>query len=240
MFLTTIKTPKGMMSIVLIEPEHPSNIGAVARVMANFGFSDLVLINPKCNHLDAEAILRAKHSAAKILKSARVEDFSYLKKFDYLIGTSAILGTDYNVPRSPLTPEELAEKLNGVNRKIAIVFGREGIGLRKKEIEACDFIVTIPTDEKYATMNISHSAAVVLYELHKLKSNRIREKIVYAGKKDKEIVLKLVNELIDGMEFATKEKRETQRKVWKRIVGKSMMTKREAFALCGFFKKLRS
>ena len=86
-----------MISVILIEPEHSSNVGAVARAMANFDFAELVLINPKCNHLDKDAILRAKHSALKILKNAKVKDFSYLKQFDYLIGTTAKIGTDYNI-----------------------------------------------------------------------------------------------------------------------------------------------
>jgi len=228
-----------MLSIVLIEPVHPANIGAIARVMANFNFSRLILVRPKCNYLDKEAIVRAKHSALKILKNAKIVD-SFPENFDYVIGTSAIIGTDYNIARSPLNPEKGAEKISKIKDKnIAIVFGREGIGLKKEEIERCDFMITIPTSENFKTMNISHAAAVIFYEINKrIGKDRIKEKIPLIGKKEKKILLSLIDDALQKMDFTTNKKRETQRKVWKRIIGKSEMTKREFMALCGFFKKI--
>ncbi len=229
-----------MISIILIEPEHPANIGAVARVMANFDFDKLILINPKCNHLEPEAILRAKHSALGILRNAKIENPSKLNDFDYLVGTSAIIGTDYNILRSPLNPEIGARKIAEIkNKKIAVLFGREGIGLKRNEIEMCDFTITIATSERFKAMNISHAVAIVLYEITKvIGKDRIKEKIPLAGKKEKDVLLNLIYNALEKMEFATKEKRETQKRAWKRIIGKSSMTKREFMALCGFFKKI--
>lgn len=227
-----------MTSIILVEPETEGNIGAVARVMKNFDFKDLVLISPKANHLGREALDRATH-AKNILKKAKVKDFSYLKNFDYLIGTTAMLGSDYNIPRSPLTAEQLAEKVSKVKGKIGILIGREGSGLNNEEIKKCDFIVAIPTSKKYPTMNISHAVSIILYELFKKSGKKkINEHINFATKQDKEIILRYVNKVLDKMEFSTKEKKETQRIVWKRIVGKAILTKREAFALIGFLRKL--
>ena len=60
-----------MLAVVLVEPETPGNIGSVARVMKNFGVKRLLLVNPKCNHLDGEAYGRAMH-ARDILKAAVV------------------------------------------------------------------------------------------------------------------------------------------------------------------------
>ena len=57
-------------------------------------------------------------------------------------------------------------------------------------------------------------------------------------KKDNDILLKIINGVLDSTEFPTKEKKETQRKVWKRVIGKSMLSKKEALALMGFFKKM--
>jgi len=223
-----------MMSVVLVEPEHPSNIGAVARVMANFGFKNLVLINPKCDYLDKEAILRAKHSALKILKNAKLADFSMLNNFDTVIGTSAIESIDYNVMRSPLSPEQMKKF---VTKNTAVVFGREGKGLKNNEIAMCDFIVKIPTSREYRTMNVSHAVAVVLYEISKskIKENKIR----LATKKEKDILLKQIKKSAEKLDFATKEKKETQDRVWKRVIGKALITKRELQALFGFFKKIR-
>ena len=108
-----------MISVILIEPETPGNIGAIARVMKNFEFNELVLINPKCKHLSKEALDRSTH-AKSILKKAKVKKINYLKQFDYLIATTAKLGTDYNIPRSPITPEQLGDKLSKLNSKLKI------------------------------------------------------------------------------------------------------------------------
>lgn len=224
-----------MIQIVLMEPEHPGNIGAVARVMKNFGFRDLVLINPKVP-INDDAKRRAKHSQ-DILKRAKIVDSSYLDSLDILIGTTARLGTDYNIPRSPLTPKDLA-RVN-TKKKVGLLLGREGIGLRNEEISRCDFVITIPATKRYPTLNVSHALAVILYELFQCKAKiKSNSHIIPASKKDKEVLLRYINHTLDKMEFSTMEKRETQRIVWKRLVGKSMLTKREAFALMGFFRKL--
>jgi TrmH family RNA methyltransferase len=231
-----------MISVILVEPEWASNVGAVTRVMANFDFKELVLINPKCNTDDLDAVKRAKHGVS-ILKKAKITDFSHLKRFDYLIATTAKLGSDYNIPRLPITPEELSIRLSKLDlrrKNVGIVFGREGEGLHNSEIKKCDFIVSIPSSTKYATLNLSHSVGIVLYELSKrLSSDKIGEKIQLVSKKEKDNLMKLINSVINSVEFSTKEKKETQKLVWKRLISKSFLSKREAFALFGFFRKIK-
>src|SRR3989338_2323471 len=98
-----------MISIVLVNPITPGNIGAVARVMKNFDFKELILVKPKCDHLSKDAMDRASH-AKDILKKAKKMQFSeVIENFDYIIGTTSKIGTDYNIPRCPITPEEFAE-----------------------------------------------------------------------------------------------------------------------------------
>ncbi|MBN1157197.1 RNA methyltransferase [Candidatus Woesearchaeota archaeon] len=221
-----------MISIILVEPENSGNIGAVARAMKNFGFSDLVILNPKCDPLCEEARKRAKW-ANDVLRRAKIRK-RIPRNFDYLVGTTARLGTDYNIPRSPLTPEQLAEKIS--NRKIGILFGRESTGLRNNEIELCDFTVTIPTKKAYSSLNLSHSVAIVLYELS--KDNIELSKFPAISKKEKEVLYTYIIKSIDRMKFSTQEKKKTQKIIWKKVMGKAMLTKREAFALMGFFRKL--
>jgi TrmH family RNA methyltransferase len=219
-----------MISVVLVEPKNSGNIGAVARVMANFGFEKLVLVNPKCNHLSQTARNRAKW-AQIVLKKAKV--VKKIPKLGTLVATTAKIGTDYNIPRSPITPKQLSSLCKG---SVGIVFGREGTGLTNEEILECDFVATIPASKKYPVLNLSHSVAVVLYELS--KESHISH-IIPASKKEKEQIMKMLNKALDKMQFATKEKKQTQIKVWKRMIGKSFLTKREAFALMGFLKKIK-
>jgi len=233
-----------MISIILIEPKRQENLGAIARSMKNFGFENLVLVNPKCK-IGKSAIKVAKHGKS-ILDKVKIKDFSYLKRFDYLIGTSAILGTDYNIPRNAINAEQLADRLSNIKQKnsksklkIGILIGRESIGLKNQEINLCDILVSIPASKKYPTLNISHACSIVLYELFKkFNSENSTSNIKFATKKDKEIIMKYMNKALNKMEFSTKEKKETQKIVWKRVIGKAMLTKREAFAVMGFLRKL--
>ncbi|MBN2367569.1 RNA methyltransferase [Candidatus Woesearchaeota archaeon] len=228
-----------MPTIVLIRPQTPANIGFIARSMKNFDLKDLLLIEPLCNHLDEESIKISKH-ASEILKKAKVKKYEYFdmlkQDFDYIIGTTSVLGSDYNIPRTPLTVEELADR---VTPKTAIVFGNEGNGLSNEEIGKCDFIVSIPSSKKYPALNISHAAAIVFYELYKKTGkNKINSHIRAATPKEKEVMAEKLDIILDNLEFPTKEKKETQRISWKKLFEKSMMSKREAFVVLGLLSKL--
>lgn len=228
-----------MISVILVEPAVEGNIGAVARAMANFDLENLILVKPKCNHLAEDSRRRAVH-ATKILENAKVEkNFKFLKKFDYAVGTTSVMGTDYNITRSPLRPEEFAKKIDRKS-KIAVVLGRESSGLNNKELEMCDFIVTIPSSKKYHSLNLSHAAIILFYEIYKeVGKNKITNHIPSATKKEKEIILENFYKILDSVEFSTKEKKETQKLVWKKLFSKAMLTKREAFAVIGLLKKIK-
>ncbi|MFC1742173.1 RNA methyltransferase [Nanoarchaeota archaeon] len=229
-----------MIRVVLLEPETAGNVGAIARVMKNFDFHDLVLVNPHCDHLSPDARNRAKHSQ-EILQNAEVSEFFIVDDYDYLVATTAKTGTDYNIPRSPLSPADLALKLKGIDpkKKIGLVIGREGHGMFNEEIEKCDFVVTIPSAPEYSTLNISHAVAVMLYELHKVFADKtISSHITPIGKSEKDQISAMFKEIFDGFSWETPDKRVTQEKLWKRLVGKAMLTKREAYGMMGFLRKI--
>ncbi|MFH2028049.1 MAG: RNA methyltransferase [Nanoarchaeota archaeon] len=230
-----------MISVILVEPKLSANVGAISRTMKNFNFTSLILINPRCNHLSQMAKNRAKH-ANDVLEKAKIKTESYLKTFDYLISTTARLGKDYNIPRSPISPKQLAEKLADIDKKkkIGILIGRESDGLTNEEILNSDFTVSIPSSPKYGTLNISHAVSIILYELFQISSQiKTTDHFVTASKIEKEVILKKIDQILDKMQFTTKEKKQTQKIIWKRILGKSFLTKREAFALIGFLNKIK-
>ena len=229
-----------MLDVILIEPENPGNIGAIARVMKNFGFTKLVIVNPQCNHLDTESLKRSKH-AQDILKNAVITDKNVFNQYDYLIGTTAKLGTDYNIPRSPLTIREFSSVYItlDLNTKIALIIGREGIGLTNDEINKCDFMVTIPSSLDYPTLNISHAVAILLYELFIVAKKPTRkDTITPISNKEKQVLAEKLDLILEYLHFTTEDKKQTQRKVWNKIFAKSFVTKREAFVILGFFKKI--
>ncbi|MBN2567627.1 RNA methyltransferase [Candidatus Woesearchaeota archaeon] len=230
--------PLSVFTVVLVRPETAGNVGAAARAMKNFGFSRLLIVDPLCDPFGEEAKVRAKH-AIDILRRAKVVPWSHLSRFSTVVGTTALFDSDYNIPRSPLTPREFADAVRRKKTKIALLFGPEGQGLSNEEIRQCDFIVSIPGNDRYRTLNVSHAAAVILYELATtLRGVRTFERFVQATATDKKVLLGFIGETLDAMTFRKPCMRLTQKKVWKRVVGKAMLTKREAFALIGHFKNL--
>ena len=233
-----------MKNIYLVAQEFkwPLNCGALARAAANFGVKNLVFVNPLCNPVSKEAKMFAKHAKGLLDKAIVLKNFNELfKKFDYVIATTSMLGTDYNITRSPLTPEQLALRLPEIkNKKVAIIIGREGEGMSNKEIEKCDFVVTIPSSTKYPTLNVTHAAAILLYEIFKHSNKRnVISHIKPANKEEKTALFKLIKSKVQGLSFETEKKRMTQYLIWKRLLGKSFLTKREINALFGFFKKIK-
>lgn len=228
------------LTVVLVGVEHPGNLGAVARAMKNFGVEQLLLINPECSPSDEEAKNRAKW-ANDILEGARIADsLDALASFDLVIGTTAKLGNDYNLPRTPLFPEQVAARLSQVEGDVAAVFGRESDGLTNEELKKCDLTLTIPANPEYPVLNLSHAVAVVLYTLTNTEHARqIEQRYPLVKAAEKAQLQKHIDELLSTLSFQTPEKRETQRVLWRRLVGKSFLTQREAMALLGFFKKIR-
>lgn len=222
-----------MITIVLQEIENEGNLGAIIRSMGNFDLNKLILINPQCDYHSEEVLKRAKNSKKVQIK---VLDSLDKLKLDCLIGTTAKLGTQYNIQRLALTPDQVAEKIKE-RKNIGILFGRESSGLTNEELEKCDFVINIPSSQGYKTLNISHAATIIFYELFKSKPQKTFE---YIDEQDKRVLLNLIKEVLNEMKFSTEPKRETQYKVWKNIIGKSFLTKREFFALCGFLKKVKA
>ena len=88
-------------------------------------------------------------------------------------------------------------------------------------------------------MNLSHAVTIMLYELFKnSEKEKITDKFIYASNKEKSQIMKNLNKIMNKLDFKTQSKKQTQKTVWKKIIGKSFLTKREAYAVIGFLKKL--
>jgi TrmH family RNA methyltransferase len=221
------------MDIVFVEPEIPGNIGSVARAMKNFGFGKLVLVNP-CKITD-EAYSRAKH-AKDIVQNAEILDAfdQLLERYDFLVATTAKLSMrDDRFVRSYIKANELKEKLGGVKGRMALLFGRESKGLYNKELEKCDLIVHIPTS-CYRAMNVGQAAAILLYELSKIEP---KQRARIASKKEVELLLDSWKTILDTV--GVKEyKKETTYMIFKRVIGRAIITGREYSTLQGVFRKI--
>jgi tRNA/rRNA methyltransferase len=221
--------------IVLVEPEYEINIGHVARVMANFGFEELYLVNPKVE-IGFNAKMFAKHASHLLQKAKvvpRLEDA--LRGCNFVVGTTGIIGRGRNIIRNPLTPAKFAGDMRKLDGKFAILFGREGTGLNQQEIKRCDFLVTIPADKHYPVLNLSHALAIVLYEL---SSNKEQNMIIPASGEEKEMLLNCFNSIVDyfSPQLRSPEKIKLS---FKRVIGRSMVSDIEAAAILCVLQRTR-
>ena len=157
------------LEVILVGATHTGNLGAVCRTMLNHGYCNLRLVNPICAPDDIEARKRAKH-AGMILENCQTYDslIEATEDVSLVIGTSGKREKGKKTFfRHFLFPWEVAEKLSTFNEKVAIIFGEEGKGLSTKDLEYCDFLLTLPTWEGYPIANLSHAVNSVLYELHR-------------------------------------------------------------------------
>ena len=153
------------ISIVLVEPQIPENIGSVARAMNNMGLRKLVVINPA--NYDISLIMKtATHNSIGILEEMVIEgDFiNAIGSYNYIVGSTARIGK--NRP-ALVTPRMLAKQLVDLSQenKIAILFGREDKGLSNEHLKYCHTIVHIPT-ATLTSLNLAQAVMIICYELY--------------------------------------------------------------------------
>ncbi len=161
-----IETPAPV--VVLVEPQLGENIGAAARAMANFGLSRLRIVKPLQGWPNERARVMAS-GADRILKGAVVyESLSEaIADCTYVLATTArvhdqakpVMGADQ-------AAAEAAPRV-AAGETVALVFGRERIGLENHEVAMADAIVTLPVNPAFASLNLAQAVVVVAYEWSK-------------------------------------------------------------------------
>ncbi|MES9838967.1 MAG: RNA methyltransferase [Candidatus Thiodiazotropha endolucinida] len=151
--------------IVLVDTSHPGNIGAAARAMKNMSLRQLHLVTPQ-HYPHQEATSRAS-GADDLLNIARVAG----SLDEALTGCRLVVGTSArtrSIDWPIVTPREAAAKLVQEARSgdVALVFGRERSGLTNSELDRCTFLVHIPTNEDYSSLNLGAAVQILAYEIY--------------------------------------------------------------------------
>ena len=229
------------VAVTLVEPQYPVNVGHIARLMKNFGLKSLYFVRP---HFDkAEATKYSTHGN-DILIAAKTVTFSQLrKKFDVLIGTTAIQATSrLNILRESINAEQLAKIIHDSSTKnFCILLGRESSGLNNKELELCNLIVTIDTKTNYRTMNIAHALAILLYEISKLQPSespvkKTKKRVELASQKDIDLLLQYVSRLADAGNYDL-HKKPLLEAAAKKLLAKSAPTTKDIMLLMSLVRK---
>ena len=158
------------IAVAAVDAETPGNVGTIARAMKNFGLSELLLVDPPELDPDGEAYGFAGRAREDVLPNATELTFDDLVGGYHTIGCTAITNEDptKHVRYPALEADELVDHLGGVDADVAVVFGRERVGLTNDELARMDAICSIPASAEYPSLNLGQAATVVLYELRDL------------------------------------------------------------------------
>jgi TrmH family RNA methyltransferase len=227
------------LRVVLVEPLYEGNVGSAARAMKNFGFSDLVLVRP-CKIGDF-GLAMASH-ARDLIEDARIAS-SIEEAVD---GASLVVGTTgkrlqagekhlrLHIRAPYLTPSDLRRMIEGMDGIVAILLGREDWGLTNDELALCDTLVSIPTSPQYPVMNLSMAAAVILYELSKASHGGSSVKM--PSRETIDLLNRVFLEFLRAIMYPP-HKIEYIAIMFKRIIGRSALTEREAHTMLSIFKR---
>jgi TrmH family RNA methyltransferase len=153
-------------AVLLVRPQEPGNVGAVARAMANMGLGRLLLIEPAAP-IDATARAFAVHAGAILDGAERFADLpTALAGFRRVVATTA--ARDRIWPRQLVTPRELAARLaaDPPATPTVLVFGPESSGLTNDELAHASLLVRIPASAAQPTLNLAQAVLVLAYELY--------------------------------------------------------------------------
>ncbi len=190
------------ISFILHKPQLSENIGACARAIKNFSFSNLFLINPK-PIFPNDKILATSVGAKDIINKAKVfnniEDA--ISKIDILVATSARF-RNKNIKHISISD------LNKIDfsKRIGFLFGSEASGLSNNEISYADYTLQIPSNLKFRSLNLSHSLIIIAQLVSGVistKKNKFEKskKIKNASKKDIINMLNLCIKNLDNRHF---------------------------------------
>ncbi len=248
------------LTVVLVGARNPQNIGAAARAMQDFGFSDLRVVNDFGAPFEA-AQLEAKSAvgADAVMRSAQL--FTSLPEAiadcTLIVGTTAIGGRELRQEVAPLAavaPRLLREceafLQQGADEsepshspRVALLFGSEKTGLTNEQLSHCSLLLTIPLFEpegRHLSMNLGQAVAVCLYELTRGGLEGARElptlRGVPATSGDRERLTSLMLEAMESSDYARRFPANARIEVVRQLVNRLGETRDEATTWMGFLK----
>ncbi|MGO8988868.1 MAG: RNA methyltransferase [bacterium] len=225
------------ISIILVRPKFPENIGSVARAMKNTGLSRLMVVNG-CSPLHPSAYKLAS-GAEDILE--RAEEFFTLgeaiSEMGCVVGTTS-RGRKERPP--DFTPEALAKKLIALSQKnlIGLAFGSENEGLTNEELSLCQFYVRIPSVESFPSLNLAQAVLVVCYELFQASTEIPKKPVQLAQAEQLERMFEHMEKTLIQIGFLDSKHPKRIMRALRRLFGRTQMDEREVQILQGIWSQM--
>lgn len=223
---------------VLVHPRNPNNIGAAARALKNFGFSELAVVNPYAPNWN-EVV--AAVNAEDVLTNAHVCDSLAEAVADctFVVGTAD--RTRIAGKHRIYTPRDLAAELAGTDHRLALVFGSEKHGLTNDDLAHCHRTMSIPTAPDCPSMNLGQAVAVCCYELTRaetpLRTSLTTGQLATAG--EVEVSLQLLLAVLREAQFVwPSNEAATTTSLRQRLLHLGV-TARDVKLLCGVLRQIQ-
>jgi tRNA/rRNA methyltransferase len=215
------------------------NIGAAARAMSNFGFSELRLVNPyEVAFREARSAVKAQH----VLAAA--QEFATLA--EAVSDCALVVGTTSRGPRAlehPLRRLELGGKIIAkklTQAPVALLFGSEKFGLSNEDLSHCHWLMRIPTREEHGSMNLGQSVAVCLYEIVRQPALAQREPLKPAARaEDLERLTERLEEVLGLAGYVHGPMEGSTRMKIRRLVRRMDLNAHDAEVWLGMLRQMR-
>ena len=226
---------------ILVRPQIGENVGSVARALKNFNITKLRIVNPRCNWPNQKA-LTTSVGAKDILNSCKIYN-SIEKSVGDLDVIFASTSRIRRVNKRIISILDLKKKIK-IKQKIGIMFGSEASGLSNDELNCADYLVKIPTNKKFSSLNLSHSAILLCFQFFTLFSKKkFIYKSNYKGSKAKKSevrkFLKFIIQSLDKRGFLQPDhKRQSMIRNIENIFYRTNLSSQEIRILLGIFSTL--
>lgn len=226
------------IAVVLVSTRNPLNIGAVARAMSNFGFSDLRTVNPyELAFREAKSAVGAANVLARARVFTSVEDA--VDDCSLVVGTTA--GRNRQLEHELKSLPESGSLIRAAMRtaKVALLFGSEKRGLSNQDLSYCDWLMRIPTVESAPAMNLGQAVALCLYEL--IREKPLALKAEPASRPRAEDLERLSSMLLESLEtsgYFSKNVLPSAEESIRRLVRRMGLSKEDSTTVLGMLRQM--
>jgi TrmH family RNA methyltransferase len=230
---------RGRLTVVLVSPRNPLNIGAAARAMSNFGFTDLRLVNPY------DVAFREAVSAVKshyILEGAKVFEnlADAVADCSLIVGTTSLGRRDLHAPLHRLESAATLVKRQWETARVALLFGSEKFGLSNDDLSHCHYLLRIPTRNEHGSMNLGQAVSICLYELSR-NSRAASQQFparANATNQDLERINALLLEILSKSSYINERTRHSTELKLRRLIKRLHLPAHDAEVWLGIFRQI--
>jgi len=226
------------VSVLLVNPLQPGNVGAVARAMKNMGLRKLKLVGD--SDLSSLECRKMAMHASDILDQARTfESFeAAVATAQLLVGTTSVRGRRRRTRVH--TARAMAEiiKEYAASQKVCLVFGPERKGLSEDQLARCQYLVTIPASSEFPTLNLAQSVMIMAYELYTVEGRGEEVSIDLASQGEKDAMFQHMQDTLTEIGFLSQGTPGHIMRAIRRFLGKSDLTSKDVQIIRGIMSQM--